>query len=265
MSSSLASSLDGLRVLITRPTPQHQGICSAIEENGGAAFHFPMIEIAARDNAEQLQQVKTQIENLDNFHVLIFVSNNAVQYAANRIHDYWPQFPVGIDVIAIGPSTARMATTEFNCNVLHPAKGVSSEDVLAMPELENLEDKKIAIFRGEGGRELLAETLTERGAQVIYIEVYKRMPAKNSAEQLAQLIESADINVAAVTSGESLERLAALIDSTGEQVLSLKSQPLLVPSERVVKLAQNLGFSKLKVVLGAGVEATINTLQELAK
>lgn len=272
--------LSGLRVLVTRPTPQHQSICSAIQEQGGSAIHFPLIEIAALESENEIRLSKSKVQILDNYQVLIFVSNNAVKFGANLINNYWPQFPLGVEVIAIGKSTASKIATELNCKAIHPSQGASSEDVLAMSELDSVADKKIAIIRGKGGRELLAETLRARGAEVDYLEVYRRSPANNTSSELKTLIETEQINVYSVTSGESLERLYFLLtegegerDEEGKAKASKAKepslsqplcQPLIVPSERIAAAAQDFGFTNVQIALGADVQATINALQELA-
>ena len=249
----MGSSLSGINVLVTRPDPQHLTFCSAIKDLKGNAIHFPLIKVEAIDNDEKTKVVNSKIQNLDNFNILIFISTNAVQFGAERINNYWPQFPVGIDVIAVGPSTARKVCSELSCQV-------SSEDLLELNELKEIEDKKIAIFRGDGGRELLAESLTARKAQVDYIEVYKRTAVNYSKDELRDLINTNSINVYSVTSGESLNRLYELISGSTD----LLRIPLVVPSARVAELAEKKGFAIVKNADGADVDASINALQELA-
>ena len=256
----MGSSLSGINVLVTRPYPQHLTFCSAIKDLKGNAIHFPLIKVEAIDNDEKTKIVNSKIQNLDNFNILIFISTNAVQFGAERINSYWPQFPVGIDVIAVGPSTARKVCSELSCPVIHSELGASSEDLLELNELKEIEDKKIAIFRGDGGRELLAESLTARKAQVDYIEVYKRTAVNYSKDELRDLINTNSINVYSVTSGESLNRLYELISGSTD----LLRIPLVVPSARVAELAEQKGFAIVKNADGADVDASINALQELA-
>lgn len=258
------SPLSGLRVLVTRPDPQHQTTCSAITGEGGAAFHFPLIKIEAISSDEAIQSIKSKIENLDHYQVLIFISNNAAYYGANWITEFWPQFPVGVQVVAVGPSTARKVSSELNCTVVHSEQGASSENILDLDQLKEVAGKKIAIFRGIGGRELLAETLLSRGAEVDYFEVYQRTPADNSSEQLASTLVAENINVISVTSSESLHRLVDLINTSNLADSVVKKIPLIVPSSRVAEIAKQLGFFAVKIAKGAEVEATINALQELA-
>ncbi|NKB34500.1 MAG: hypothetical protein GKR91_15515 [Pseudomonadales bacterium] len=259
-----SSSLSGLRVLITRPEPQHSAISSAIQDNGGIAIHFPLLKIERVENGDSVHVIKSKIENLDNYHILIFISSNAAQLGATWINNYWPQFPIDVQVIAVGPSTARMVSAELDCKVIHSESGASSEDVLSLDELKAVKDKKVAIFRGEGGRELLAETLSARGAAVEYIEVYTRADADNTSQQLASIIKDDQINALSVSSGESLNRLNKLLEETNVTLSGSKEVPIIVPSVRVAALAEQLGFSTVKIANGADVEATINALQELA-
>jgi len=256
--------LSGLRVLVTRPDPQHQATCSAIADKGGLPFHFPLIKIEALTSDDAIQSIKSKIEHLDNYHALIFISNNAAHYGASWINDYWPQFPVGIEVIAVGPSTSRKISAELDCTVVHSEQGASSEDILELDQLKEVAGKRIAIFRGIGGREMLAETLLARGAEVVYIEVYQRMAADNSSAELATMLLDESINVLSVTSSESLQRLLELINSSSLPADYIKETPLIVPSSRVAEIAEQLGFMTVKIAKGADVEATINALQELA-
>jgi|APSaa5957512535_1039671.scaffolds.fasta_scaffold56476_2 uroporphyrinogen-III synthase len=266
--SSQSSQLSGQIVLVTRPQNQHEAICTAINEHGGKAIHFPLFAIEPIDEAGLIQQIKTKIENLDNYQLVIFVSTNAVKFGTQWINDYWPQFPLGVAILAIGPSTAKNASLELNCKVIHSDAGASSEDILSLDELMQVDGKKVALVRGVGGRELLADSLRQRGAEVDYIEVYRRTPMSHSSDDLDNVLAEEKITTLTVTSGESLERLGQLLKGVGKDALPMNSLPLslplIVPSNRVAQQAEQLGFCKVILASGAGVEATINALQELA-
>lgn len=263
-SLKLTSKLSDLRVLVTRPLHQHASLCSAIEDNGGEAKHFPLFAIEPVNEPILVQQIKTKVENLDNYQLIIFISTNAVKFGALWINDYWQRFPVGVGVLAMGPSTARKVSIELDCGVVTSDAGASSEDILLLDELADISGSKVAIVRGIGGRELLAESLRQRGAEVDYIEVYRRMPTQKSGEELATVLRQENINIFVVTSGESLARLDRLIKDTVQLAHTIRSIPIIVPSNRVAKDAAQLGYTKVKLALGADDEAIINALQEIA-
>ena len=263
-SSKLTSKLSDLRVLVTRPLHQHASLCSAIEDNGGEAKHFPLFAIEPVNEPILVQQIKTKVENLDNYQLIIFISTNAVKFGALWINDYWQRFPVGVGVLAMGPSTARKVSIELDCGVVTSDAGASSEDILLLDELADISGSKVAIVRGIGGRELLAESLRQRGAEVDYIEVYRRMPTQKSGEELATVLRQENINIFVVTSGESLARLDRLIKDTVQLAHTIRSIPIIVPSNRVAKDAAQLGYTQVKLALGADDEAIINALQEIA-
>ena len=164
----------------------------------------------------------------------------------------------------MGPSTARKVSIELDCGVVTSDAGASSEDILLLDELADISGSKVAIVRGIGGRELLAESLRQRGAEVDYIEVYRRMPTQKSGEELATVLRQENINIFVVTSGESLARLDRLIKDTVQLAHSIRSIPIIVPSNRVAKDAVQLGYTRVKLALGADDEAIINALQEIA-
>ena len=137
-------------------------------------------------------------------------------------------------------------------------EGLKSEPVLDVNQL------KIAIVRGLGGREFLANTLRSRGAEVDYFEVYRRNPTRHSAAQLFGVIQKSKINVVSITSGDSLENLNRLLLADKNPQQNWHGIPVIVPSERVLNLAQRFGFKNIRLASGADVESTIIALQELA-
>ena len=253
-------SLSGLVVLITRPSNQLVVTQQAIESAGASVLALPLIEIQALTEKSAIQDLKDKILNLDNYHCLIFVSNNAVSFGGEIINNYWPQFPLAVQVIAVGPTTADAAREMLSCEVIHASTGMTSEDILRLPQLNNIEQKKIGIVRGQGGRELLADTLRSRGASVDYLEAYSHTPIEYESREFVERLKVAGVNVLTVSSGESLDRLGALLQDAPELMQSLS---LLVPSQRVAERALAAGYAKVHNANGADPATFVRALGEL--
>ena len=254
------NSLSGLTVLITRPSNQVESMRRAIESEGAKVLSLPLIEIKALNAAQALQDLKDKILQLDSYQSLIFVSNNAVSFGGEVINNYWPQFPLGVDAIAVGPTTAEAASEHFACEVTQPSNGMTSEDILRLPQLQDVNGQKIGIVRGQGGRELLADTLRERGAIVDYLEAYSRSPIDYTSANFCNRLFEAGVNVLTVSSGESLDRLTHLLAGNGKMLQQLK---LVVPSQRVGRQAENSGYQQVHNASGADPLSFVSALGEL--
>jgi len=254
------NSLSGLTVLITRPSNQVESMRRAIESEGAKVLSLPLIEIKALNDAQAIQDLKDKILQLDSYQALIFVSNNAVSFGGEVINNYWPQFPLGVDAIAVGPTTAEAASEQFACEVTQPSNGMTSEDILCLPQLQDVSGQKIGIVRGQGGRELLADTLRERGAIVDYLEAYSRSPIDYTSADFCNRLFEAGVNVLTVSSGESLDRLTHLLAGNGKMLQQLM---LVVPSERVGRQAENSGYQQVHNASGADPLSFVSALGEL--
>ena len=254
------NSLSGLTVLITRPSNQVDSLRRAIESDGAKVLSLPLIEINALNDAQAIQDLKDKVLQLDSYQSLIFVSNNAVSFGGEVINNYWPQFPLKVDVIAVGPTTAEAASERFACEVIQPTSGMTSEDILRLPQLQDVSEKKIGIVRGQGGRELLADTLRERGAIVDYLEAYSRTPIDYTSADFCNRLLEAGVNVLTVSSGESLDRLTHLLVDNRKKLQQLN---LLVPSQRVGRQAENAGYQQVHSASGADPLSFVSALGEL--
>ena len=254
------NSLSGLTVLITRPSNQVESLRRAIESGGAKVLSLPLIEIRALNDAQAIQDLKDKVLQLDCYQSLIFVSNNAVSFGGEVINNYWPQLPLGVDIIAVGPTTAEAASERFACEVIQPTSGMTSEDILRLPQLQDVSEKKIGIVRGQGGRELLADTLRERGAIVDYLEAYSRTPIDYTSADFCNRLLEAGVNVLTVSSGESLDRLTHLLVDNRKKLQQLN---LLVPSQRVGRQAENAGYQQVHSASGADPLSFVSALGEL--
>lgn len=253
--SSQQLSLCDARILVTRPRHQAEALCHMIEEQGGIALRFPTLEIqplirntAAGDPLE-----------VGSYNWLIFVSVNAVNFAFKsnnvRITDL-----LSPQIAAVGRATAQ-ALKDQGLNVdLLPEQGYDSEALLASRALQDLDGKRCLLVRGRGGREILADTLRQRGAQVDYLEVYQRVIPESDVSELLDLLQHKQIFAVTITSAEALQNLITML---GRHAPALLQVPLVVVSDRIRQIAATMGFRRISVADSPADITILKTLMML--
>ncbi len=236
--------LSGVTVVVTRPMHQAEKLCQLIEAAGGTAVRFPVIDILPSENP---QQCRTQLARLTDYDFAVFVSANAVNTTMAMLKT--PQaWPATLPIAAVGKATAQAIIKKGLPIPLVAPEPFNSEALLSVPALQKLEGKRILIFRGDGGREWLRDSLCERGALVDYIECYQRAIPQTDPRPLYTAWEQAQPGSMpiVVTSNQSLQNLVSMIDK--EHQPALFASPLMVISERTASLASKLGFTQTPVV-----------------
>lgn len=228
--------LAGVTVLVTRPLHQADPFCKMIEANGGRALRFPVIEIGDPEDSGPLLDV---IDRLDEFDIALFISPNAVNRAMNLIHAR-RGFPPRLKIGAIGRKSALELQRFGHPANICPTRRFDSESLLALPEMLNVESRRIVIFRGEGGREILGDTLVQRGARVVYANAYRRVKPSSDAGQLMYHWSRGELDIVTVTSVEGLRNLFDMVGKLGR--MWLRNTALLVGSRRMCATAKELGF-----------------------
>jgi uroporphyrinogen-III synthase len=245
--------LAGRTVLVTRPAHQTAALAQAVQAAGGEAFAFPALAI----EGVAMNQLTLPLERLASADIVIFVSPNAAQFGMAAIQASG-MLPAMVQIFAVGSGTARALAAHGVDAVITP-DGQDSEALLALPQLQDVAGKRVMIVRGVGGRPLLAETLTHRGAQVHFMECYRRMRPQVDATQLLVRWQAGGIDAVTVTSAETLDNLAALLGDAGRPLL-LRT-PLFAPHEKIAEAARNFGMAQVVVTPGgdAGlVEGMVN-------
>ncbi len=200
---------------------------------------FPLLEISASSDPRPLAQV---IERLDTYDLAIFISPNAVAFALPVIlaHSPWPS---RLQPAAVGQGTVKALAAHGLTGCLAPRQRFDSEALLALPELASVAGKRIAIFRGEGGRELLADTLISRGACVDCVACYRRSAPASDGSPLLAAWRRGEIDALTLSSSEGLRHLCALLDDEGWRFL--QATPLFVTHARIGENALNAGLNKI--------------------
>ncbi|NOZ54699.1 MAG: uroporphyrinogen-III synthase [Gammaproteobacteria bacterium] len=243
--------LHGVTVVITRPAKQAGSLAQLINIAGGHVIHFPVLEITDPSDDASLNAV---LERLAQFDIAIFISPNAVDRGMSRL-SAWGGLPPTLKVAAVGKGSAKQLASYGHKTDIFPTQKFNSEALLAMPAMQAVAGKRIVIFRGEGGRELLATTLQQRGAQVVYAECYRRTKPATDSSELMQRWAQHDIDLIVVTSNEGLHNLYDMVGALGRKWLIKTS--LVVVSERSVALAQSLGFEKPPLLAEQASDASI--------
>jgi uroporphyrinogen-III synthase len=248
-------SLRNLHIVVTRPTEQAQSLCDAIRHHGGFAAEFPLLAIAPLENYQAFEQAITELEQAD---WAIFISSNAVANAMPRVLKRYGAVPEGVNFAAIGHQTAKELALYGVHNVLIPHTRFDSETLLALPEMQAVANKTIMIFRGVGGRDVLAETLKSRGAKVIFAESYQRINPQINTTLLDQLWQHGKLDALVVTSSEAMRHLLHLAVNAEW----LQHVTLCVNHARIAELPQQHGL-KVRVANAPGDEAMLTCLSQL--
>lgn len=244
-----------LNILVTRPAPSAASLCAAIEAKGNTAYSFPTIAITPIET----QQTEEEISVLDQFDWLIFISPQSVLTSEAIIKKYWQKLPEQVRIAAVGVGTANtLKKAKLHVDVF-PQENWNSEGLLALPEFQDLTNKKIAVFKGEGGRDYLALTLKERGADVVSIITYRRDLASQQPAPVNQLIQNNQINLIVTTSVDGLKNLKILFQDVWGQ---LKNIPLIVISKRMQDAANELGFQNILLAQNASDNAILSTIKQ---
>jgi uroporphyrinogen-III synthase len=119
---------------------------------------------------------------------------------------------------------------------------MDSEGLLKLPEFQTVAGKRIVIFRGGGGRELLGETLASRGASVDHVDCYQRAKPESGAAGLEEALREGRIDAVTLTSSEGLDNLWNILRTEARERFA--AIPAFVPHARIAQRACELGMSR---------------------
>jgi uroporphyrinogen-III synthase len=254
--ADVAPPLFGVRVLVTRPAMQAQRLAERIERAGGEAVRFPTLDIVAVRDHAALARVLADIGRYD---LAIFISPNAVAHGLEQLKTQGG-LPPHLTLAAIGRGTADALARAGATPALVPAGDATSEALLALPALRDVAGKRIVVFRGEGGRELLGDTLRARGAEVTFAECYRRVRPNTDPAPLNARFQQGGIDVVTVTSVETLHHLHDMLDSAARR--RLLQTPIVVVGPRQAEAWRTLGgATDAQIAAGADDGAILAALQ----
>ncbi|HEY7772224.1 MAG TPA: uroporphyrinogen-III synthase [Marinagarivorans sp.] len=222
----------------------------------GDTLALPLMAIQPVSSQVDLQAIKNNVMDLDQFPHVIFVSQNAVAHAFDAFDRYWPQLPVGVNFYAVGSKTAE-AVRNRGLEVIECGEAMNSEALLALPSLQKVGGDKVLICRGKGGRPLLASTLENRGALVSICELYHRVLPNTAKAQLAAL-PAQKHHIIPLFSGETLHNLVTALPDGFDR----RAARIVVPTQLAADAAVDAGFVHVKVASNASQDAMLNATRQ---
>lgn len=250
-------------LLNTRPEPQAHGLSQLVKASDGVSINCPTLAIVYRDLPEGHA-------SLTSFDKVVFISVNAVNGLINQGLSLSQTEQACQTYFVIGRATLK-AAEKVGLSINEMAgEQFDSERLLQHPELQDLSHQSVLIVKGDNGRELLAETFEQRGANVETWSLYSRQPMPLCSQAWLRFREMQNrwVLASSVASLQSLmqafkvaknallsEELSKKVEFKSQQACSesqvlasqlefnaLLQQPLVVFSQRIKDWADQQGW-----------------------
>lgn len=244
------------RVLITRPEADGERLASMLASMGIESIVQPAQEFVTRKlSASELES----LEALEPPLLVIFTSPRAVEFGLRQLP---AQLVTAARVAAIGPATARALAAAGRRVDIQPEDGYTSEALLGSSAVQAAGDDGQALVVGApGGREVLIETLAQRGWDARPVWVYERRAADIRPETL-QAIDEGRRLLTVFTSGNAMNSLSQRLPPSAWYAICRGDW--LVISERLRRMARAFGPSQVYLSSGpqnADLAAAIRSIR----
>lgn len=247
--------LFGKTIVVTRSRTQASELTDRLVDLGAEVLEFPTIKITDPESWTPLDEA---IRNLDVYRWVVFTSVNGVEKFFERLrasgHD--SRALAHAKVAAIGPATAA------RCADLGVVPDYVPEEYRAEGVLEGFcergvgEGVRVLIPRALEAREVLPDTLRERGAIVDVVTAYRTVLGAGEASVLERLSEGS-VDVVTFTSSSTVKNFMKLAE--GMDVASSLKDVLVASIGPITSdTARGLGLT-------VGVEAAEFTIPGLVK
>ncbi len=215
-------------------------------------IHCPLIQIC--DYAENNPNLAPPYDGI------VFISGNAVIYAKKLIENSLWQQILSNSLYAIGEQTAKTLSNELNhyerqSKIVHP-KQMNTEGLLAMPQLQKIENQNWLIVKGLGGREKLKKGLVSAGANVIELAVYQRKLPDLETQRLA-LSYFRSNSYWLITSLQALTNLWRMVEKQPQNCR------IIVSSDRIAMQAKKMNFKVVAQSQDASDQQLIKSVQQI--
>jgi uroporphyrinogen-III synthase len=244
-------------IVITRPSGQARQLSEALQANllkSGISTELfpkiiclPLLTIVPKSDGGLAQQITEALQSAD---LAIFISPNAIECTMRLLEKSWQELSNHLIPIGVMGGSSMSALKNHGIGiegtptpVILPEDNAHWDSEGLWSELQKLQwnwsGKKVLIFKGDGGRDWLAETLQNAGAQVEAISVYARVPLDLNSPAWNDIheIDFAQ-SVWLLTSSEAVRYL-------GQAKLPMGLATAICPHHNIADAAAQIGFGEV--------------------
>jgi len=213
-----AMPLFGKRIVVTRARSQASELIDRIDELGGEAYEFPVIETIMPEAEEKKAEIAAALSVLDSYDWVFFTSANGVEFFFRHLTK------LGIDVrrlfhariAAVGPATAAALAAHGLIAGELPARFQAEGLIEALgPEL--LPGQKVLLPRGDLARDWLPDKLAELGLQVTEADTYETVVTGEDDDELLKLLQEGRIHAVTFTSSSTVRNFLHILKRMGHE------------------------------------------------
>jgi uroporphyrinogen III methyltransferase/synthase len=200
--------LVGKTVVVTRPAEQAEALARPLENLGAEVLLAPTIRIVP---VPLNDEIRAAVARLPEYQLIVFTSVNGVAEFLGRMRecDRSPEDLAGATVAAIGPRTAAALAAQGVRAGVVPEEFVAEGLLNALEATGTRRGARVLIPRAREAREILPDTLRERGATVDVLPVYETEPVEELAVPLERIAASDYITF---TAGSTVRRFVELAE-----------------------------------------------------
>ena len=262
-------------IIVTRPSGQARQLIEvltqSIEKSGVAKrslpeiVSLPLLTIVPKTDASLADHIASVLRDTD---LAFFVSPNAIESVMRLLERDWQDFSKKVIPIGVMGGSSKLALQNHGVGaetkptpIILPESNAHWDSEGLWQELQKLgwdwQGKKVVIFKGEGGRDWLADTLKKAGATVEGISTYTRVPL-DIDNPVWQSIHDMDFSKSLwlLTSSEAVRYLGKVIED--QFTYDLSSASAICPHHNIADAAELIGFGEV-FTTESGDEALIKT------
>jgi uroporphyrinogen III methyltransferase / synthase len=252
--------LFGRRVLVTRAREQAADLVALLRDRGADTVCVPTIRtVPAADRAP----LDAACDTVERFDWIVFSSANGVEHFMGRLLERRDIRDLqGVRLCTVGPATAA-ALARYGVRVdLVPAEHRAEGVVEALAGAGDPSGLRVLLPRAEAGRELIADDLRARGAEVVDLVAYRTVPASQQDDpDVYRLLLDRQLDAVTFTSASTVRNFVRLLGEEQAPDL-LRSTIVAAIGPVTAEAARQLGLEPAVMPAEYTVPALVDALVE---